>query len=262
MGGTVAAGTSGSGRLRHGGIRDFLLGVSFVNGGGELVRGGAKVVKNAAGFDLPKLMIGSLGCLGVLVDLTFKVFPRPRRYVTLELERPNLADALEQLSRLMSAGFNLEAVDLEPPGKLWVRLGGSSATLSGRLDRLRDVLGRGEARTDEEESSLWQRATDFAWSPPGASLVKIPVTLALIPSLEEHLSQILCRRRYCSAGNLLWLAWTDALERLESILQTLGLGGLLLDGPGAGPFLGLRDGQVLTQRIKQALDSQGRFPDY
>jgi len=266
MGGTVAAGTSGSGRLRYGGIRDFLLGVSFVNGGGELVRGGAKVVKNAAGFDLPKLMIGSLGCLGVLVDLTFKVFPRPRRYVTLELERPNLADALEQLSRLMSAGFNLEAVDLEPPGKLWVRLGGNSETLPGRLDRLRNVLGRGEARTDEEESSLWQRATDFAWSPPGASLVKIPVTLALIPSLEEHLSQISCRRRYCSAGNLLWLAWTDALERLESILQTLGLGGLLLDGPGAGPgagpFLGLRNGQVLTQRIKQALDSQGRFPDY
>jgi len=262
MGGTVAAGTSGSGRQRHGGIRDFLLGVSFVNGGGELVRGGAKVVKNAAGFDLPKLMIGSLGCLGVLVDLTFKVFPRPRRYVTLELERPNLADALEQLSRLKSSGFNLEAVDLEPPGKLWVRLGGNSETLSGRLDRLRNVLGRGEARTDEEESSLWQRATDFAWSPAGASLVKIPVTLALIPSLEEHLSQISCRRRYCSAGNLLWLAWTDALERLESILQTLGLGGLLLDGPGAGPFLGLRDGQVLTQRIKQALDSQGRFPDY
>ena len=76
LGGTVAAGASGPGRYRYGGVRDFQLGVRFVNGGGEIVRAGGKVVKNAAGFDIPKLMVGSLGQLGVLVELSFKVFPR------------------------------------------------------------------------------------------------------------------------------------------------------------------------------------------
>lgn len=80
LGGTVAAGLSGSGRLRFGGVRDFVIGARFVDGTGKLVHGGGKVVKNAAGFDLPKLMVGGMGRLGVLIDLTFKVFPAPRAW--------------------------------------------------------------------------------------------------------------------------------------------------------------------------------------
>ncbi|MBI4768870.1 MAG: FAD-binding protein, partial [Chloroflexi bacterium] len=64
LGGAVAAGLSGPGRYRYGGVRDFILGVRLVDGNGDLVRGGGKVVKNAAGFDIPKLMVGSLGQLG------------------------------------------------------------------------------------------------------------------------------------------------------------------------------------------------------
>ena len=77
LGGTVAAGLSGPGRLRYGGVRDFIVGVQWVDGSGELIRGGGKVVKNAAGFDFPKLFTGSMGRLGVLVEMTFKVFPAP-----------------------------------------------------------------------------------------------------------------------------------------------------------------------------------------
>src|SRR4051812_30769686 len=61
LGGTVAAGFSGPGRFRYGGLRDFILGVRFVDGMGRLLRLGGKVVKNAAGFDVPKFMVGSLG---------------------------------------------------------------------------------------------------------------------------------------------------------------------------------------------------------
>ena len=77
LGGVVATGASGAGAWRHGGVRDFIIGVRFVDGTGRLVAGGGKVVKNAAGFDLPKLMVGSAGRLGVIVQLSFKVFPRP-----------------------------------------------------------------------------------------------------------------------------------------------------------------------------------------
>ena len=74
----MAAGTCGPARYRYGGVRDFIIGARFVDGTGALVGGGGKVVKNAAGFDLPKLMVGSLGRLGVLVEVTFKVFPAPQ----------------------------------------------------------------------------------------------------------------------------------------------------------------------------------------
>ncbi len=68
LGGATAAGLSGPRRYRYGGVRDFVIGVRFVDGRGDVVRGGGKVVKNAAGFDLPKLMAGSLGRLGALVE--------------------------------------------------------------------------------------------------------------------------------------------------------------------------------------------------
>ncbi|MEO5957967.1 MAG: FAD-binding protein, partial [Opitutaceae bacterium] len=66
IGGTVAAGLSGPGRFRFGGLRDFILAVQFVDGGGRLLRMGGKVVKNAAGFDLPKFFVGSAGRFGAL----------------------------------------------------------------------------------------------------------------------------------------------------------------------------------------------------
>jgi glycolate oxidase FAD binding subunit len=114
LGGTVAAGLSGPGRYRYGGVRDFILGVRFVDGNGELIRGGGKVVKNAAGFDLPKLMVGSLGQLGVLVELTFKVFPQPPAYTTLSLRCQTLPDAVSVLLRSYTARLDIEALDLEP----------------------------------------------------------------------------------------------------------------------------------------------------
>ena len=83
IGGTVASNASGPGRFRFGGIRDFLLGVRFVDGRGNCIRGGGQVVKNAAGFDYPKLLVGSQGKLGLIYELTFKVFPRPESYATL-----------------------------------------------------------------------------------------------------------------------------------------------------------------------------------
>src|SRR6478735_10711681 len=83
LGGTIAAGLNGPGRLRYGAIRDFILAVQFVDGSGQLLRGGAKVVKNAAGFDFPKFLVGSLGRFGVIVEATFKVFPRPVSWLTI-----------------------------------------------------------------------------------------------------------------------------------------------------------------------------------
>ena len=78
LGGAASSDASGSGKLRHGGARDSLLGFRAVNGLGENFRGGGKVVKNVTGFDLPKLVCGAYGTLCVLTELTFRVYPQPQ----------------------------------------------------------------------------------------------------------------------------------------------------------------------------------------
>lgn len=275
LGGAVAAGTSGPGRYRYGGVRDFLLGVQFVDGLGELIRGGGKVVKNAAGFDFPKLMVGSLGRLGVLVELTFKVFPSPAAYTTLRLTYNGLHETLTSLYRLMSASLDLEALELEPPGRLWIRLGGLPEALPPRLDRLREFLGidrdAGEVHEGEEETALWQQVREFEWLSEGCSLVKIPLTPARIPALEEYFlypggdGQTDARRRYSVGGNILWLAWPESLSALETILTEQNLTGLVLMGPpdpthlSQSPLLGRQPGGAFSRRVKGALDPDGRF---
>ncbi|MGI9428083.1 MAG: FAD-binding protein, partial [Bythopirellula sp.] len=124
LGGTVAAGLSGAGRFRYGGVRDFLLGVQIVTGNSEIVSTGSKVVKNAAGFDFPKLMFGSLGSLGVMTELTFKVFPAPQSAATIVLETDDLANAEAVMKTLATSQLDLACLDLDSSHQIWARIAG------------------------------------------------------------------------------------------------------------------------------------------
>lgn len=267
LGGTVAAGLNGSGRLRYGGIRDFIIGVRLVDGTGRLVRGGGKVVKNAAGFDLPKLVVGSLGRLGVLVELSFKVFPAPPAWRTIRVACDGVEDAVSVMAELGRRPFDLEAVDLEPPGTLVLRVSGEDATLDVHAARVGAATGRRfELVAGGEEEAYWQGLRDFAWAPPESRIVKVPLTLRRLPELERGLDALGVARRYAVAGNVAWLAWP--VDRPRGELETAGLGGLrglIVRGPapeGATPWLGPADAGAafFARRIKGALDPDGRFP--
>jgi glycolate oxidase FAD binding subunit len=95
VGGALAANESGPLRAGFGAPRDFCIGVNFVTGDGASGRGGGRVVKNVAGYDLMKLMIGSFGTLGVIVSANFKLFPLPRQTATFICEFDSLPDALK-----------------------------------------------------------------------------------------------------------------------------------------------------------------------
>jgi glycolate oxidase FAD binding subunit len=276
LGGTVAAGLSGPGRQRYGGLRDFLIGVQFVDGAGNLVRGGGKVVKNAAGFDLPKLFIGSLGRLGALTELTFKVFPGPEIYATLQLTYPHLEVALTDIYRLTTSPLELYGLDLTPGGRagdwsLWARLGGLSQAMPARLERLREFLlsPKGGAVTTEiiegpAETSLWQQVKEFDWLPPDWTLIKVPLTPKRIVALEAKLKGSETRRRYSAGGNLLWLGWPTSATaewraKLDDLLTGLDLSGLVVLGPAGPAQLGVNPGAPFTRRLKQALDPEERF---
>ncbi|CAN5601018.1 FAD-binding protein [soil metagenome] len=260
LGGTVASGLSGPGRVRYGGVRDFILGVRMVTAAGELARAGGKVVKNSAGCDLPKLMVGSMGRLGVIAELSFKVFPAPKAYTTLKVSFDGLEEGLSALLRLSTAPFDLEALELEPPGTLLLRIGGLAEALPPRVKRLESFLARaGETLTGEEDAALWQGMAAFDWLPDGAMLVKVPLTPRRIPSLDAQLEARGAGRRYSVAGNLVWIAWPDDIDSLAQLLSSLDLSGLIIKGPPERPWLGKFGGQALLKRIKSALDPDSKF---
>ncbi len=260
LGGTLASGLSGPGRYRYGGVRDFVLGVRFVDGRGELVRAGGKVVKNAAGFDLAKFLVGSLGSLGVVVELSFKVFPAPRARATVRVDRPDFGAAWALLRVLYTSSFDLEALDLVPPGTLWVRLAGRPESLPARVDRLRRFLGGGVVVEDEHR--VWENAREFRWVPPGWALVKIPVTPRRVVDLERALENTPSLRRYSAGGNVAWVAWPEGPGALGAVLERLDLQGLRVLGGQGPPFLGRRGPEAFPARAKRALDPEGRFAAY
>lgn len=97
VGGMVAVGMSGPRRPWSGAVRDFVLGVRMVSGLGTLLRFGGEVMKNVAGYDVSRLMVGSYGCLGLITEVSFKVLPKPRCTVSVRLE-VSLEQALENLA--------------------------------------------------------------------------------------------------------------------------------------------------------------------
>jgi FAD/FMN-containing dehydrogenase len=110
-GGTIASGIDSALRLQYGSARDFLIGAEFVDGAGQLCRSGGRVVKNVTGYDLHKLLVGSLGTLGVITRLNFRTFPLPPSYGGHLAQFSGVQEALAYRAALEKAGLPL--ADLE-----------------------------------------------------------------------------------------------------------------------------------------------------
>ena len=173
LGGVMAAASSGPLKHGYGGLREFCIGVKFVTGDGKIGRGGGRVVKNVAGYDLMKLMIGSWGTLGVIVGASFKVFPRPRQTRTFVCDFLLSGGAIQFRDRLMKSPLPFMAADLLSPRaseyvpgmqsqnwRLLLRAAGSDAVLT----RYRNELGHyivGDFEGADEEK-LWGAVADFS----------------------------------------------------------------------------------------------------
>ena len=262
LGGVVAAGTSGPNAFRHGGIRDFLLGVRFIDGTGRLITGGGKVVKNAAGFDLPKLMIGSAGRLGVLIQLSFKVFPRPRTTTTVRADLGSAAQALETMATVARGPVGLDALDLEPPGALVLRIGGDEETLASRVSRLEGALGHASERLEgDADAAYWRDAGELAWVPSNHRLVRAGITPRGVPGLDGALARSGASARYSLGANVAWIAWPAdrPIGDLDTSLNKLGLAGMVLTGAAGPVLIGHAGGGAFATRVRAALDPDARF---
>jgi glycolate oxidase FAD binding subunit len=165
VGGTVAAGLSGPGRARYGGLRDFLLGVRFLSGDGNVIHAGGKVVKNAAGFDIPKLLVGSLGRLGVMTELTFKVFPQAQSLHTYQLTCDDHQQAMARIVAAASAKWELDAIDYQPSRRrLLLRIAGAESTNQQIAGKIRSEWSCDLQRLDDADAkTLWTSIGELSW---------------------------------------------------------------------------------------------------
>ena len=144
IGGTVATGLSGPRRASAGAVRDFVLGARIVSGTGEDLSFGGRVIKNVAGYDVSRLMCGAMGTLGVLLDVSFKVLPRPADEITLQFELDE-ATAIQRFNEWAGRPLPLSATSWHE-GVARVRLSGTRAGVAAAREKLGgDIVADGVA---------------------------------------------------------------------------------------------------------------------
>src|SRR5262245_23999553 len=144
LGGCVAAGFSGPRRVATGSVRDFVLGTRVLNGQGEDLRFGGQVMKNVAGFDVSRLMAGSFGTLGLILEVSMKVLPRPEQERTLRFQMAE-AKAIETMNRWAAQPLSISAT-CYADGALTVRLSGSKLGIDSACTRIGgDRVAEGDA---------------------------------------------------------------------------------------------------------------------
>lgn len=139
MGGAISCDISGPARVRHGAVRDQLLGFRGVNGLGDVFKAGGKVVKNVTGFDIPKLVCGAFGTLCVLTEVTLRVFPKPPRAQTLVARNLSTADAFALLRKVWTSPLEASGLCCTPAGA-FVRLEGEAEPLADKIRLLGSLV--------------------------------------------------------------------------------------------------------------------------
>ncbi len=179
VGGLLATASHGPLRHGYGAVRDYCIGVRFVTGDGRRAKGGGRVVKNVAGYDLMKLLIGSYGTLAVITSASFKLFPAPRQTRTFFAEFATARGALEFRDRVMCSPLSPMCMELVSPGArklmrpdmasdawvICVRAAGSDAVLARYRKELGPVVTH-ELYGDGERT-MWKVIEDFGVSQTG-----------------------------------------------------------------------------------------------
>jgi glycolate oxidase FAD binding subunit len=213
IGGIVATNLSGPRRITAGAIRDHLLGIRFVNGMGELVRNGGRVLKNVTGLDLCKLLAGSHGTLGVLTEVTIKVLPAARASATLAIAVPDIASGVRALSAGLTSPFGVTgaALRLDAAGPVaLLRLEDFPDFVAYRAGRLRDDLAAfGDVTIIEDSAAIWRDIRDAVplAAMPEDAIWRVSTRPSAAPALAAALQAAFGARFMLDwGGGLVWIA--------------------------------------------------------
>ncbi len=219
IGGVVAGNQSGPRRIQAGACRDSLIGVRIVNGRGQAIKSGGRVMKNVTGLDLAKLVTGSWGTLGLLTEVTFKVLPKPERALTLLIKGLSDDRAVAALSAALGSPFepsgaaHLPAGLGRPVARTVLRLEGFSASLEYRIGQLRLLLapfGDIIVLEGEDSAGMWRgiRDAEFLAEPRDAAIWRISTAPTRAPAMTAAIADAVQDTRwfYDWGGGLVWLA--------------------------------------------------------
>ena len=190
VGGIVAANVSGPRRRLYGAARDMVIGMTFATLEGKLVRSGGMVVKNVAGLDMGKLMIGSFGTLAAIAVVNFRVHPMPADTRTFFQNFENVADAMAARDAVLKSRLQPSAIDLVKQDggyRLLIQAGGSAVV----LDRYGRELAGARVIAGEEEQSLWEEIREstprFLAAHENGAVVRISCRLSDLGRVMEAL---------------------------------------------------------------------------
>ncbi|HYW91154.1 MAG TPA: glycolate oxidase subunit GlcE [Gammaproteobacteria bacterium] len=250
FGGAVAAGLSGPSRPFVGPVRDFVLGIRLINGRGEILRFGGEVMKNVAGYDVSRLMVGALGTLGVLLEVSVKVLPAPQLTRTRRLELAR-QEASSRIRAWVAAG--LPVTGAAHDGEvLRVRLAGAAPAVEAAIS---------EIGGEVEDNGFWTALRDHGlafFTRPGPALWRIALPPAT-PELELAGASVADWN-----GQQIWLRSEETAGRIREAATVPGGHAALFRGGGRD-----REDEVfeppaaliwrLHARLKQAFDPHGIF---
>lgn len=265
LGGMMACGLSGPRRPHSCASRDSTLGMKMINGRGDILQFGGQVMKNVAGYDVSRLMVGAQGTLGVLLDVSLKVLPQPAHEATLRIEM-DAAAALETMSLLVNEALPLSAACHLPaiqfPAQLYLRLSGARAAVVEATSFIQQELSafpKPEVIEDPEQvTSFWrdlrERRLDFFDKADSRVLWRLSVPPAT-PAFSADSLPGECLIDW--AGAQRWLKTSASIDVVQSAALAMGGHASRFDTEGVllsplNPALA-----KIHQRVKQAFDPKG-----
>lgn len=271
IGGAVAAGISGPRRITGGAMRDHVMGVRFVNGMGEVLRSGGRVLKNVTGLDLCKLLTGSHGTLGIITEVTLKVLPRPEATATLAVWVADFAAGQRVLSAGLGAPYGVSGAAVVGNRAL-LRLEDFAESVAYRMAKLRDELasfGASEIIEGDASRALWRDVAEA--TPLGAAAEDAVWRVSVKPTQGPRVAAALraafdARVMLDWGGGLVWVAGPATEAAHRAVMQAAGDGAFVLfrapDALRAAVPVIKADPPALAsiaRRVKDALDPKGLF---
>jgi glycolate oxidase FAD binding subunit len=232
VGGIIATNDSGVLRRRYGSLRDLVLGMTIVLADGTIARSGGKVVKNVAGYDLPKLLTGSFGTLGVITEVTFRLHPLPASTLNLTARSASITQLADLMQRITAAPLSLEAMQLRNDVRgfaedadfaLDIQLASEADALRNQEQQLRELAH--DCALIPSDTNVWS-ARERLFAEPDATVLKVstlPSKLSAIVGAAALLNTQPNTRAHCIAEptGIATVAFSATSENLAALTDDL-----------------------------------------
>lgn len=232
IGGIVAGNISGPRRISAGAARDSLIGVRLVNGRGEAIKSGGRVMKNVTGLDLVKLICGAHGTLGLVTEATFKLLPKPEREATVVIRRLDDKGAIAAMTAALGSPYGVSGAAHLTPGmgrefsRTFFRVEGFAGSVEHRVGELIKLLapfGAKHALVEEESRRLWRgvRDAEFLAAPRERAIWRVSLAPSKGAEFVARLGPAVLAHFYDWGGGLVWLASEASRAAAETIRAAL-----------------------------------------